>query len=273
MLKGNELLDHLLALGPHFKEIFGKDMVVWISDTDNILGYFPGVNFDVGSDGVLAADDPMRIAMETRRTMQTNMPAGIMGIPFKEIDNPVYDDNNNVVGCITIGIGLDLETKVMNVANEINEAVENMDASVKEFAVSAENIRNSEKILRDNINKVNELTKEIGKVLSFTKNIADQTNLLGVNAAIEAARAGAHGAGFGVVADEIRKLSVESLGVAKKIESLLTQINDANVLTLKYSDQSFSDTNAQVAETEKTKDKILKLKEISEELMILSQEM
>ena len=272
MLKGNELIDHLLAIGPYFKEVFGKDLVVWISDTDNLLGYFPGDNFDVGSDGVLASDDPMRIAMANRKSLQTNMPAGILGIPFKEIDTPVFDENNNVVGCITIGISMDQETKVVSVANGINEAVDKIDASMKEFTASAENIRNSEKTLRDNINEVNELTKEIGKVLSFTKKITDQTNLLGLNAAIEATRAGSYGAGFGVVADEIRKLSVESMTIAKKIETLLTQINDANTKTLEYSDQACLATEEQVAETAKTKNKIIELKRISDELMALSKE-
>lgn len=272
MLKGKGLIDHLLAIGPYFKEIFGKDLVVWISDTNNLLGYFPGVNFDVGSDGVLASDDPMRIAMANRKSMQTNMPAGILGIPFKEIDNPVFDENNNVVGCITFGISMDQEAKVVNVANSINEAVDNIDDSMKEFTASAENIRNSEKVLRDNINEVNEFTKEIGKVLNLTKQITDQTNLLGLNAAIEATRAGSYGAGFGVVADEIRKLSVDSLAITKKIETLLVQINEANKQTLEYSDQACLATEEQVAETAKTKDKIAELKKISDELMALSKE-
>jgi len=272
MLKGNGLLEHLMVLGPYYKEIFGKDLVVWISDTDNILGYFPGEKFDVGSDGVLAADDPMRVAMQKRQAMQTNMPAGIAGIPFKEIDNPVFDDDNNVVGCITFGISLDQETKVVNVAHSINEAVDNMDASIKGFAESADNIRNSENVLRDNINGVNELTKEIGKVLSFTKRITDQTNLLGLNASIEAARAGASGAGFGVVADEISKLSLESMNIAKKIEALLYQIDEANKMTLEYSDSACTATEEQVVEIKKTKAKIIELKNISDELMTISKE-
>lgn len=272
MLKGNGLIDHLLALGPYFKEIFGKDLVVWISDTDNILAYHPGKNFDVGSDGILAADDPMRVAMQKRQTIYTNMPAGIAGIPFKEVDNPVFDDNGNVVGCITIGISLDQETKVVNVARGINEAVDNMDASIREFAESAENIQNSEAVLRENIKGVSELTKEIGKVLSFTKKITDQTNLLGLNASIEAARAGALGAGFGVVADEISKLSLESMNIARKIEALLVQIDDANRMTLEYSDSACAATEGQVVEIEKTKSKIADLKNISDQLMAISKE-
>lgn len=272
MLKGNELLDHLLALGPYFKDIFGKDLVVWISDTDNILAYHRGYSFDVGSDGILSADDPMRIAMQKRQSQQTNMPAGIAGIPFKEIDNPVFDNDGNVVGCITFGISLDQETKVVNVANSITEAVENMDASINEFAESAQNIKNNADVLRVNINGVNSLTKEIVKVLSFIKRITDQTNLLGLNASIEAARAGQFGAGFGVVADEICKLSVESMNIAKKIETLLSQITDANTKTLECSDMAYAATVGQTAEIEKTKLRITELKSISDQLLSISKE-
>lgn len=102
--------------------------------------------------------------------------------------------------------------------------IQEISASIQEITAGAEEISRKVQEVEGIINETEDNIKDINKVLYFIKNIVKQTNLLGLNALIEAARAGESGRGFAIVAEEIRKLSLNSSESLENINRILKEI-------------------------------------------------
>ncbi|NFO98054.1 methyl-accepting chemotaxis protein [Clostridium botulinum] len=224
-LEENKIINSFNNLIPYLQYYFEDEIAFTISNTKYFL---KGVDSDSIKLGVKKGDSiPVRCAayecLKTRKTVSIIVPEEVFGTSIKAIGVPV-SENGKIVGTIVIAKSLKRKNQVNDLTNNLSNSINEISSSLNDINERIQSVVSSNKFIQQNVKKAYDETQNTDEVLKFIENIASQTNLLGLNAAIESARAGEFGKGFSVVANEIRKLSVSSSESIKKINEVLKTI-------------------------------------------------
>ncbi|MET0786485.1 MAG: methyl-accepting chemotaxis protein [Paenisporosarcina sp.] len=243
------------------------DIGIGLTNTEEWLVYYPGKKIDIGAKKGLKINplEPLAECITDNKVIEALIPVEFFGIPFTGLASPITD-GNEVIGALAIQLQKQNEQELRNISDQIVEFITKANERVTDIAKGAEGLSEISSTLLEQSNHTSSEMKQTDEVISFIKNIADQTNLLGLNAAIEAARAGDMGRGFGIVADEIRKLSKETVSSTEKIRNTLENIQRSmSEITLSV-EKVVSVGREQALSTEEISVFINQIEEMSKEL-------
>jgi archaellum component FlaC len=265
------------SFAPIITELFPEGAFLYMSDLTKIMYTQPSRKFtlpgmEVGYE--LKEKDMAYQCIHTGRSQSKEIGEERYGVPVYITTYPLFDEEDNGKQTIvaTLGVVVPRATtgKLQGMSEKLSENIGSIAQTVELLAVNASSINENEQNLYNSIGTVNDILNQINKVTEFISSVAKQSNMLGLNASIEASRVGEAGRGFAVVATEIRKLAEESQETVPRIKKLTEDIQSKISEVNERCKKSIEASEEQASATEEISASIEELSTMTDELYLMS---
>lgn len=221
-------LETYLAIAGELADLYYEDVSVAVTDTEKVLAYYPGktLDFHIKVGDTLLKGAVAEEAIRSGSRVVRRVGKEVFGIPNVGVANPIVE-NGEVVGCIIISISVERFDSLVNAGEEILAAVQQMAAAGDNLTQASSQLVLTIHEMGQEANQVHSDVKHTNIVTERIRSLSKQSNILGLNASIEAARAGQFGRGFAVVADEVRKLADNTKSLTLEIENDIDKVEEA----------------------------------------------
>lgn len=258
----NELMQSFYNMIPYFKYIVGEEVGFTMSNTQNFLLVRNTdtlkINFSAGD--AIPKGSAADICLQKKEVIDVVIPEKVFGFAVRTIGIPVFE-KGQIAGTMVISFSAERFQQISKLSELLSGELQTVLSDMENMNRVFGNIRETNQRLQEKVEDTREDYKKTDEVLSFINGVAKKTNLLGLNASIEAARAGAAGRGFSVVSTEIGKLSISTKESVVQISNITNNIRSG--IDSVYSE--FEKSNELLADQASVLDGIRKiLEEISQ---------
>ncbi|WP_305120881.1 methyl-accepting chemotaxis protein [Saccharibacillus sp. JS10] len=242
------ILEALVISIPYLKKITNEDFMIGLTDREKFLYYAPSTDLDFGltAGSPIPPEDLNLKKALTGQLSSARLPAAAYGAELEAKGIPIFDEEGKVVGALAVAYTLKSEEFLYGFGERMESVSRSLTDFVASIAAQSQQLAAATTEIRENSGRAVSDAREVNKVTSFIREISEQTNMLGLNAAIEAARVGELGAGFQVVASEVRKLSVDTKQATQSIEQALNNVQDS-IVRMQQEITSISDASNEQA--------------------------
>jgi len=167
------------------------------------------------------------LAMQKKDKITMEIDENLYGVSYIATGLPIYNNKGDIIGAIVTSENLERQEILFGTAREIQGFLQNIQGSIQEIAAEAQELSATSEELRSVTEDATVKVESTAGILDTVKQISKRTNLIGLNASIEAARVGEYGKGFNVVANEVRNLSQMTNNSTAEIGHIINLIKEA----------------------------------------------